>query len=345
MILFLTAEINDAKVRSLCPQTMPKETLSSRLDPERLCFQDLLRYDPLTPEQTEDFLNRVIAGREAARFPSNNGFESPEKQEEYQQVLLAAKMAKERLILHNLRFVYHVAERYKDQGVPLTDLFTEGTIGLFIAIDRYDPAEAVDPNDPSKKATFLTYAGHWVRKLIQNYIDKDSGAIHFSQRQKYLLREIRRIADLRIKTSGGKPTDEEIARKTGLMVGRVRELLAQDQTIISLNQIVDEKSGSELGELIKDETSSFPDESVDQLGLEMALADVLQVLPPREVKVLQMRFGLIDGKTYTLREIGEMMPVTVSPERVRQIREKALARLREPHRASKLRTFYDGEEE
>jgi len=341
---------------------MPREILSSSVDPTELCFQDLLKYDPLTPEQTEHFLNRVIAGREAEKLHSNNGFELPEKKEEYQQVLLEAKNAKDRLILHNLRFVYYVAERYKDQGAPLTDLIAEGATGLSIAIDRYDLAKAVDRNDPSKKTTFLAYAGPWVRKLILDYVGNNNGATRIPPRKRCILQKNRRTADLLMETLGRKPTAEEIAEKAGLTVKRVRKLLAQGQRrVISLNQTVNEENGTGLGELIEDKKNPLSEEFVDQLLLQLELDEVLQALTPREVKVLQIRFGLNDGKTHTLKEVGEMMSVkseeddegngnkpprhmTVSAERAMQIEEKALSRLREPRRARKLRIFYDGEE-
>lgn len=362
----LTAEINDAKVSSSCPETMAKEILSPSLDPTELFFQDTLKYGPLTPEETKSLLKDVVAGREAVRILALGGINSLEEKQEQEKIVREASAARGKLALHNLRFVHKVARLYKGLGIPLTDLVSAGTTGLLVAIDRYDPAKAINHNDPTKETTFLTFAGYRVKQRIQQFIDNCGRAIRIPSENSFLLRRIKKVSDLLLKTSGQKPSPEQIGEKVGLTAKRVKVLLAQDQKVLSLNQTSGEDGDLEMGDLIEDKESLPLDDFIDQRMLEFSLEEIFDALPPREVRVLQLRFGLIDGKAHTHEEIGKLMSIegeeekdndgnnngnkqprfmTMSHERARQLEEAGLSRLRELPRASRLRPFYDGKEE
>ena len=236
--------------------------------------------------------------------------------------------AREHLIRANSRLVISVAKKYIGRGVPFLDLIQEGNIGLIRAANKFKYQLG---------NKFSTYATWWIRQAVTRAIADQSRTIrvpvHMGDQINKLLRTSHRLTQ----ELGREPTSEELADAMDIPARKAEEMLRVARRPLSLEMPTDADGDSELGDFIEDEDSTAPDEEVTSAMLRELLQDILQDLPPREVRILQLRYGLVDGETYTLEEVGKKLGVT--RERVRQIEAQALSRLRHPTHSRKLKDF------
>ena len=270
-------------------------------DPVRMYLKEIGRISLLSPEEEAELSLKVADGEEFAR---------------------------NRLAEANLRLVVSIAKRYVGRGLLFLDLIQEGNIGLMKAVEKFDY---------EKGFKFSTYATWWIRQAITRALADQARTIRVPVHMVETINKMARIQRQMTLELNREPTDEEIAKKMGISVDRVREVMKISQDPVSLETPIGEEDDSHLGDFIKDESSLSPEEYATNEILKEEIKSVLSTLQPREQQVLELRFGLIDGTSYTLEEVGKRFNVT--RERIRQIEAKALRKLRHPSRAKKLKDF------
>ncbi len=270
-------------------------------DPVRMYLKEIGRISLLSPEEEMELSIRVANGEEEARN------------------ILAES---------NLRLVVSIAKRYVGRGLLFLDLIQEGNIGLMKAVEKFDFG---------KGYKFSTYATWWIRQAITRALADQARTIRVPVHMVETINKMARIQRQMTLELNREPSDEELAKKMGISVDKVREVIKISQDPVSLETPIGEEDDSHLGDFIKDESSLSPEEYATNEILKEEIRSVLSTLQPREQQVLELRFGLVDGTSYTLEEVGKRFNVT--RERIRQIEAKALRKLRHPSRAKKLKDF------
>ncbi len=301
-------------------------------DPVRMYLKEIGKVNLLTSDEEIELAQDMGAGalaKEQLEEMEQEGETLPE--EELAQLRAAVKKgehAKQRLAEANLRLVVSIAKRYVGRGMQFLDLIQEGNLGLIKAVEKFDY---------TKGYKFSTYATWWIRQAITRAIADQARTIRIPVHMVETINKVIRVNRQLLQELGHDPTPEETAAEMNMPVDRVREILKIAQEPVSLETPIGEEEDSHLGDFIPDEDASEPAEAASFTLLKEQLVEVLGTLTPREEKVLKLRFGIEDGRTRTLEEVGKEFNVT--RERIRQIEAKALRKLRHPSRSKKLKDF------
>jgi len=294
---------------------------SSLDDPVRMYLREIGRVPLLSAEEEVRLARRMGRGRlELTKSPLSRDYRIVEDGEDAQRRLTEA----------NLRLVVSVAKKYIGRGMSLLDLIQEGNIGLIRAVEKFDY---------TKGFKFSTYATWWIRQAITRAIADQARTIRIPVHMVETINRLIRISRRLLQDLGREPTSEEIAEQMEISPEKVREIIKVSQEPVSLETPIGEEEDSHLGDFIEDHTALAPADAASHQLLKEQVEDVLESLTERERKVLQLRFGLDDGRSRTLEEVGKEFHVT--RERIRQIEAKALRKLRHPSRSRKLKDYLD----
>ena len=294
------AEIEEVPEEEIADTDAMADTFSTD-DPVRMYLKEIGKVPLLTPEEETALAKLMAEGDEDA---------------------------KRRMAEANLRLVVSIAKRYVGRGMLFLDLIQEGNLGLIKAVEKFDY---------TKGYKFSTYATWWIRQAITRAIADQARTIRIPVHMVETINKVIRVSRQLLQELGHDPSAEEIAAEMGMPVEKVRDILKIAQEPVSLETPIGEEEDSHLGDFIPDEDASEPSEAASFSLLKEQLMEVLETLTPREKKVLELRFGIVDGRTRTLEEVGKEFNVT--RERIRQIEAKALRKLRHPSRSKKLRDF------
>ena len=272
-------------------------------DPVKVYLKEIGRVPLLTPEEEVELAERMAKGDPAAR---------------------------KRLSEANLRLVVSIAKRYVGRGMQFLDLIQEGNLGLIKAVEKFDH---------TKGFKFSTYATWWIRQAITRAIADQARTIRIPVHMVETINKVKKVSSQLLHKNGHDPSAEEIAEELDMPIDKVREIMRVAQEPVSLETPIGEEEDSHLGDFIEDSDAPAPADAASHTLLKEQLEDVLSTLTPREKKVLELRFGLEDGRNRTLEEVGKEFNVT--RERIRQIEAKALRKLRHPSRSKKLKDYLD----
>ena len=306
-------------------------------DPVRMYLKEIGKVPLLNPDEEIVLAQAMAAGAEAKarldelqeqREAGETPAVTPEEEAELRKAFKKGESAKQKLAEANLRLVVSIAKRYVGRGMLFLDLIQEGNLGLIKAVEKFDY---------TKGYKFSTYATWWIRQAITRAIADQARTIRIPVHMVETINKVIRVSRQLLQELGHDPSPTEIAKEMNMPVDKVREILKIAQEPVSLETPIGEEEDSHLGDFIPDEGASEPSEAASFTLLKEQLMDVLSTLTPREEKVLKLRFGIEDGRTRTLEEVGKEFNVT--RERIRQIEAKALRKLRHPSRSKKLKDF------
>jgi RNA polymerase primary sigma factor len=289
-----------------------------------LYLKEVGRVPLLTAQEEVSLAKRIETGREA-REQLAEKYVTPKKRTEMQRLIEDGWAAREHLITANSRLVISVAKKYMGRGVPFLDLIQEGNIGLIRAAKKFDYRRG---------HKFSTYATWWIRQAVTRAIADQGRTIRVPVHMGDQINKLLRVSHQLTQTYGREPSTDELALVLDVSPKKVENMIQVARRPLSLETPTDEDEDSVLGDFIQDDESPAPADIVTQNLLREDLRDVLNTLPPREVRILQLRYGLLDGQSYTLEEVGRKMGVT--RERVRQIEAQALSRLRQQTHRERL---------
>jgi len=272
-------------------------------DPVKVYLKEIGRVPLLSPDEEIDLATRMMQGDASAR---------------------------KRLSEANLRLVVSIAKRYVGRGMQFLDLIQEGNLGLIKAVEKFDY---------TKGFKFSTYATWWIRQAITRAIADQARTIRIPVHMVETINKVKKVSSQLLHKNGHEPSAEEVAQELDMPVDKVREIIRVAQEPVSLETPIGEEEDSHLGDFIPDDEALAPDDAASHILLKEQLSGVLSTLTDREEKVLRLRFGLKDGRSRTLEEVGKEFNVT--RERIRQIEAKALRKLRHPSRSKKLKDFLD----
>ena len=272
-------------------------------DPVKIYLKEIGRVPLLSPDEEVDLAIRISQGDVAA---------------------------KKRLSEANLRLVVSIAKRYLGRGMQFLDLIQEGNLGLIKAVEKFDH---------TKGFKFSTYATWWIRQAITRAIADQARTIRIPVHMVETINKVKKVSSQLLHQNGHEPSADDIPAELDMPVDKVREIMRVAQEPVSLETPIGEEEDSHLGDFIPDDDAPAPQDAASHTLLKEQLSDVLSTLTSREEKVLRLRFGLEDGRSRTLEEVGREFNVT--RERIRQIEAKALRKLRHPSRSKKLKDFLD----
>ena len=327
--------------------------LQATSDPVRMYLKEIGKVPLLTAEEEVILAKKIEVGLESAvemdkkatvevlqelcvkaalEDPMRDGHKpAPERtQEILRRVEREGQIAKKKLIEANLRLVVSIAKRYVGRGMLFLDLIQEGNLGLIRAVEKFDY---------SKGYKFSTYATWWIRQAITRAIADQARTIRIPVHMVETINKLVRVQRQLLQDLGREPTPEEIAAEMDITPDKVREILKVSQEPVSLETPIGEEEDSHLGDFIEDADAIVPVDAASFILLQEQLESVLHSLSNREKKVIELRFGLIDGHQRTLEEVGQEFGVT--RERIRQIESKTLSKLRHPSRSQKLRDYLE----
>lgn len=297
-------------------------------DPVKMYLKEIGQIPLLDPKE-EPIIARQIQEGEEAKEAMKNPDLSDEEKKKLAKVIADGEQAKQTLISSNLRLVVSIAKKYVGRGMLFLDLIQEGNCGLIKAVEKFDY---------TKGFKFSTYATWWIRQSITRAIADQARTIRIPVHMVETINKLTRIQRQLVQDLGRDPLPEEIAEKMeNISAEKVREIQKIALDPVSLETPIGEEDDSHLGDFIEDKDTLSPDDYTNNQSLKDEINAVLQGLTEREEKVLRLRFGLLDGRTRTLEEVGKEFNVT--RERIRQIEAKALRKLKNPNRCKRLRDF------
>lgn len=311
-------------------KSFPIETpRGDTIDAVGLYLKEMARVPLLTNEEEINLAQRIEIGKKADRKLANLNGRTPKAEKDTLNLFIQdGKNARDHLIKANTRLVVSIAKKYLGRGVPFLDLIQEGNLGLMKAVNKYDYRRGF---------RFSTYATWWIRQTITRSIADQGRTIRVPVHMIDRIRQLYKIARRLEQNLGRPPKVEELAEAMSLECRKVQWMLQVSWLPLSLESPVGDDEESELGMFVEDEKTPTPSQATTQNLLSQKVEDILATLSPREARILRLRFGLENGRTYTLEEVGEKFGLT--RERIRQIEGKALRRLRHPMRARQLREY------
>jgi len=299
------------------------------IDVVGLYLKEMSAVPLLTMEQEVELAKRIEVGKKARRNLNKlNGSTPEDKLHHYENQIEDGRLAREHLIKANTRLVVSIAKKYMGRGVPFLDLIQEGNLGLMKGVSKFDYRRGF---------RFSTYATWWIRQTITRSIADQGRTIRVPVHMIDRIRLLYKTAHTLEQKLGHPPTVEDLADELNEEIDKVDWMLRVSWLPLSLESPVGDEDDSELGMFVEDENSPSPSQAAYKNMLEQKVHEVLGTLSPREARILRLRFGLENGRAYTLEEVGEKFGLT--RERIRQIEGKALRRLRHPMRARQLREY------
>lgn len=308
-----------------------KRVMTATWEPEealfRLSVANLARTAPVSPDEEKRLIMEMVYGREAKEMLTNNPPEDAEERIKLEALMRAGLKARDQLIVSNGRLVISIANRYTGHGLTLAEVSQEGVLGLIRAIDKFDHTRGV---------RLSTYASYWIRQSVSRAVAVQTRTIRLPVHKVDRLGTVRKAMNQLTQQLGRSPEITEIAEALGDTPEQIELLLCDGQETLSLEDPVGDE-GATLGDFVIEEGATQLETEIDRSLLEKEIQDALATLTARESRIMQLRYGLKDGHPLTLQDVAERFGLT--RERIRQIEKEAIAKLRRPDKAVRLRAF------